>query len=83
MVNNNNGRAKYRSSISNNKQMGPFAGLAPSVGVDASTRFSMKFRGTQHLLSLAEYNANLKRYEGRNPQTSGGVGKKVLMHFRS
>lgn len=85
MVNMNLGkRARLSASISNNtKIFGIMGGLAPVIGLDSATRsYQMRRAGTTTLGDLSEQQLRERGLLSVNPQSSGGVGKKVLFFSR-
>lgn len=75
--------ARNAASITNSgKIYGTMGGLVPHIGVDNSVRSMQRSRGNTKMLPM--YTVAQMKEKGLlsvNPQVSGGVGKKVLMHF--
>jgi hypothetical protein len=85
MVNMNLGkRARLTASITNStKIFGIMGGLAPLTGLDSATRsYQMRKATTKTLGNLTEQQLRERGLLSVNPQTSGGVGKKVLLFSR-
>ena len=85
MVNMNLGsRARHTASITNRGTIfGIMGGTAPVVGLDSSTRtLQMRRATTRNLGDLTEAQLRERGLLSVNPQTTGGIGKRVLMFYR-
>lgn len=80
--------ARNAASIENRTSVyGIMNGLIPKGGQNQANKIQQKFRGTTNIViplnpipGLAYMKA--RRLLSKNPQTSGGIGKKVLLYSR-
>jgi hypothetical protein len=79
--------ARHQASISNSTDIfGPIGGLVSKIGVPTSARSYLEHAGNTKLVIPSDpilgrqYMVNNGLIQ-KNPASSGGVGRKCLMHF--